>query len=252
MIKGLYMSMGMFSIIPVPRNSWNEKYMSLVIPALPVVGLIIGLLWCGAVWLLLRLGIPPVMTGVFLLLVPFVLSGFIHVDGYMDTADAVLSRRPLEEKKRILKDPNAGAFAVVAIIIIMLLQFSAMVTVVDVMTSISLTAFSHTSFIVIPIASRCVAGAALILCKPVFETGYNASFKVGTKPRHIVFICILGLMCVLVSPWAVSVGIAAGIGTAVYLYRQFKGISGDLCGCIIVVSECAAVVAMALYGYGHI
>ena len=263
MIRGFLMSLGMFSVIPVPRNSWNEKYMPLVIPALPVVGLLIGLLWYGAAWFLLRLDVPVMMTSVFLLLIPFVLTGLIHLDGFMDTADAVLSRRPLEDKKRILKDPNAGAFSVIAVILLMLLQFSAMYTIVGAVPTVSsmpvlqwnliwgpislhlpwLTPFS---FVVIPVVSRCVTGAALILCKPVFETGYNASFKAGTKNRHLVFIFILGLLCVVLAPLAALVGVVAGVGTAVYLHRQFEGMSGDLCGCIVMVSECVALVGLGL------
>jgi len=241
MIKGFLMSLGMFSIIPVPRNSWNEKYMPLVIPALPVVGLLIGLLWYGAARLLFRLDVPPFMTSAFLLLIPFVISGLIHVDGFMDTADAVLSRRPLEDKKRILKDPNAGAFSVVAIIVIMLLQLSAVHTLVEAWRPINCL-LAMISLIAIPIVSRCTAGAALILCKPIFETGYNVSFREGAKRRHLVFICALGLIGSVLAPWA----LLSGILMAVYLYRQFKGMSGDLCGCIIVASECIALIAMAL------
>jgi len=55
LIKGFIMSLGMFSIIPVPKNSWNDKYMALVIPNLPLVGVLIGLLWYGLAYALSRL-----------------------------------------------------------------------------------------------------------------------------------------------------------------------------------------------------
>jgi len=164
----------------------------------------------------------------------------------MDTADAVFSRRNLEEKKRILKDPHMGAFAVIAIIVILLFQFSAVYTILGSQKNVL-------AFIFIPVISRCTAGIAMLNLKPVFDTGYAVSFRRNSKPRHTVFICILAASCFLAS-WFV-IGIAAlallagaltGIIVTIYLYKQFQGISGDLSGSIITVSEFAALLCMAL------
>ena len=238
MIMGFIMSLGMFSTIPVPKNSWNEKYIHLVIPSLPVVGLLIGLLWYGTAQLLIYLNIPTLMASVVTLLVPFFLSGFIHVDGFMDTADAVLSRRPLEEKKRILKDPCVGVFAVVAIISLLLLQFSAVYTLFE-------SSRPLYYFIIIPVASRLISGIALIIAKPMPEDYYNAAFRSHIKYRHIIFMAVIFVVCICFRPLQISM--AASIACAWYLYRHFKGLSGDLCGCIIVVSECTALVVTALW-----
>lgn len=41
------------------------------------------------------------------------MSGGIHLDGMVDTADALYSRRETEKKLEILKDPHVGAFGVI-------------------------------------------------------------------------------------------------------------------------------------------
>ena len=236
------MSLGMFSIIPVPKNSWNDKYMPLVIPSMPVVGLLIGLLWYGAAVLLSKLSVPVLLQSAAILFTPLVLTGFIHTDGFMDTADAVLSRRDLETKKKILKDPNAGAFAVISVIGIILFGFCAMQIIIE-------TQKSPLIFIFIPVISRCTAGVAMLNLKSVFDTGYNAMFKNGTKPSHTVFICLLAASTFLAARLTVLpllTGALAGILTAAYLYKQFDGISGDLCGCIIVISEVFALLSWGL------
>ena len=244
LIKGFVMSLGMFSIIPVSPNSWDNKYMPLVVPSLPLVGLLIGLIWYGLA--LLSLSLPMPIQSVIVLFVPFILSGFIHADGYMDTADAVFSRRGLEEKKRILKDPNTGAFAVIAIVGVILFQFSTVQAIVD-------AQISTLVFIFIPAISRCVAGVAVLNLKPFFEAGYYVSLRNGAKICHTVFICVFAALLLLiawfmpgVSAWPLLTAILVGILITVYLYKQFGGMSGDLCGCIITVGEFAALLCLAL------
>jgi len=246
LIKGFIMSLGMFSIIPVPGNSWNDKYMPMVIPNLPLVGALLGFIWYGLAYALTKLSVPLMIHSAIVLFIPFILSGFIHADGYMDTADAVFSRKDLDEKKRILKDPHLGAFAVIAIAGLFILQFSAVHTIIEAQKKLLTFAF-------IPVISRCVAGIAVLKLKPAFETGYNAAFRAGTKPRHTVFICVLALIC-FSAAWftlgfsglPVLAEALAGIAAIIYLYKQFQGISGDLSGCVITVSEFAALFCMAL------
>ena len=45
--------------------------------------------------------------------IPLLITGGFHVDGFMDTMDAVHSYQPKEKKLEILKDSHIGAFAVI-------------------------------------------------------------------------------------------------------------------------------------------
>lgn len=51
---------------------------------------------------------------------PWLVTGFMHLDGYMDVCDAVLSRRELATRQRILKDSHCGAFAVIGMVLLAL------------------------------------------------------------------------------------------------------------------------------------
>ena len=246
LIRGFVMSLGMFSVIPVPKNSWNDKFMPLVIPSLPLVGVVIGIIWYALALGFSKLAVPVPIQSFIVMIAPFALSGFIHADGYMDTADAICSRGNLDEKKRILKDPHTGAFAVIAIVVMLLFELCVMRVFLDGRGEILVFAF-------IPAVSRSVTGIALLNLKPAFESGFNASFKKNTKLRHTVFVCVFALIC-LCAAW-LALGTAAlpllaeivtGFFVTLYLYRQFRGMSGDLCGCIITVSESAALLCAAL------
>jgi adenosylcobinamide-GDP ribazoletransferase len=239
------MSIGMFSVLPVPKQHWDERSLPWVIPFFPVVGGLIGLLWYAATLFATKFPLP--LQSVTILLVPFFLSGFLHLDGYIDTADAFFSRRNLEEKKRILKDPHVGAFAVVAVICLLLIQFCTIQTIVIEKKTIFV-------FIFIPIISRCLTGIVLLTMKPMAETGYLAMFRANTKPVHTFFTAVI-LAITLITAFilgghtvlfALVTVIISALIISFYLYREFQGLSGDLCGCIVSVSEMTGLLYVAI------
>ena len=113
-VYGFFMAWGMFLAIPCPKKLWSETARRKMLVCLPLVGLLVGGIWAGA-WLLLR-GAPGPVRAAVCAAVPWLVTGFMHLDGYMDVCDAVLSRRDLPTRRRILKDSHCGAFAVIAMI----------------------------------------------------------------------------------------------------------------------------------------
>ena len=88
------MSWGNFCFIPGPKK-WDEEARPYMLGWLPTVGAIMGLIWALCFYILFRVSLPVMAAAAILTWVPFVLSGFIHVDGYMDVNDAVMKRRGL-------------------------------------------------------------------------------------------------------------------------------------------------------------
>lgn len=91
------MSFSMYTTIPMPNIQWEEKRFPYVITSLPFVGFIIGLIWFFGTNILNKLLIPLTIKTVLVCLIPLFLSGFIHIDGYMDTCDAIFSRASLKK-----------------------------------------------------------------------------------------------------------------------------------------------------------
>ena len=112
-----------YSRIPVPQVEWNPETLRWQICGFPLVGAAVGLLWTAAGILLTLAGAEPVLTGAVLCTLPLLLTGGIHMDGFLDTCDAVHSWRSREERLRILKDPHVGAFAVIYGGIYLILSF---------------------------------------------------------------------------------------------------------------------------------
>ena len=116
--KVVAIAFSMYSKIPMPQFSWEEEERRYAMAAFPLVGLLIDLLeailfFCGK-----KIGLPALPLSILLLLLPVLVDGGIHVDGFMDTSDALSSYRTKEERLRILKDPHIGAFAVISLLML--------------------------------------------------------------------------------------------------------------------------------------
>ena len=247
LLKGFYMSFTMFCSLPRPFHVWDEKCLNLVLPSFPLVGAVVGALWWGISKILILSGIHFMFTTAILTLLPFLLTGFIHLDGFMDTSDAVLSRRPLEEKLRILKDPHTGAFAVIMIAVLFVMQFAAMYVAVEKKVLFSL-------FLVIPVISRSCASLSILILKTHTQSNFANMFRQNSGLKQnifIVFILILSIILSIVfaglSGLIVSAALIAGFSAAMfYAYKDLQGVSGDLAGYALVIGELCAIIAMAL------
>ena len=106
------MCQSMFCAIPCPWQVWDEKARDKMLLFLPLVGLEIGALWALLAWGCGFLGIPGPVRALFLAAFPYLATGCIHLDGFMDVTDAVKSCRSPERRREILKDSHVGSFAV--------------------------------------------------------------------------------------------------------------------------------------------
>ena len=107
--KSLMVALSTYSIIPVPQFEWNEKNMKYSMCFFPVVGVV-----CGALVLLVaKLSLSAFFVSALTACIPLIVSGGIHMDGFMDTIDSLSSHAPRDKKLEILSDPHIGAFAVI-------------------------------------------------------------------------------------------------------------------------------------------
>ena len=240
-VRAFFMALGMFTALPCPLHPWAEEDHGLMLVCLPVVGAVIGLIW-AALSLLGRALLPPMLAAALIVALPALLTGFIHLDGYMDTCDALLSWRPLEERLRILKDVHCGAFAVIGLGFLLMFGFSA---------AMSLGGADLRVLALVPVFSRCGSALSVITFKPLAHSQYADS--PGTPAQRAV-ILVIGLIALIIGGlWlGANLLIVAAVEWAVYAaamlvaVRGLKGVSGDLSGFALSLSEIAALIALAL------
>ena len=113
MIKSCIVAFSMYSKIPMPQFEWKEEDMHYMLCFFPWVGAVIGV--CIYLWNMLcaALSIGRTCYVLVAVAIPILVTGGFHVDGFMDTMDALHSYQSRERKLEILKDSHIGAFAVI-------------------------------------------------------------------------------------------------------------------------------------------
>ena len=209
---------------------------------LPIVGLEIGAIWTVLAWLCRLLNLPALVTGLILCAYPYIVTGFIHLDGYMDVTDAVKSWRDLERRREILKDSHVGSFSVIGIVLLMLAQFSLFASAPE-------TA-DHLILMFIPAVSRCCSALAVNGLKPMSTSQYADRRK--PKSHMVALAVMLGIFLAAGFLFcgkhgAALIGCLAGYGLALRrAYKALDGMNGDISGYALTLGELCAVAVYAL------
>lgn len=230
-------AISMYSRLPAAQVDWNEDTMKYVMCFFPWIGIVIGALAFGWDKLAIYLGVGKALRNAVLVLVPIVVTGGIHLDGLLDTSDAMSSWRPMERRLEILKDSHAGAFAIITCCIYFLLAYG----VLD-MVEGELVLYYAFAFVI----SRCLSGFSVVTFKKASTKGTVAGFSKNAQTRIIqttvivYLVIVFAVLCILNPVFAVAELVGAGL-TFLWYYRfamkNFGGINGDLAGCFLSVCE---------------
>ncbi|MGO4274011.1 adenosylcobinamide-GDP ribazoletransferase [Paenibacillus sp. TAF58] len=117
--------------LPIPvQIDYTDRVFQRSVIFYPLAGFVIGLLLLLA-GEGLSLILPAMPAAVLLLGFWVVLTGGLHLDGLMDTADGILSHRPREQMLEIMKDSRVGAMGVIVCVVHLLLKFSLLYTLLE-------------------------------------------------------------------------------------------------------------------------
>ncbi|WP_409969947.1 adenosylcobinamide-GDP ribazoletransferase [Bengtsoniella intestinalis] len=238
-MKSLCIAFAMYSKIPMPRVDWDKRPLSFALCYFPCVGLVIGAVLWGWITLSQWLGLGKPLFAAVALLLPIVLSGGIHLDGFCDTCDALSSHQSRERKLEILKDSHTGAFAIICCCLYLLSFFACW-------TEVDLVGRAPLILAVLPVLSRSLSGLFATTLPNARGSGLLATF---TQPMDSVKArLVLGLevaICMAVMVFLdVWLGLWAVVGCAVICvyyvalsHRKFGGITGDLAGFFLQLCE---------------
>jgi adenosylcobinamide-GDP ribazoletransferase len=224
--------------LPAPKVEISSEEFTRSYRYYPLVGLVIGLfLWLLAKALILYF--PPLVLGALLLVAELMLTGGLHIDGFMDSMDGLLSARSPERILEIMKDSRVGAHASMALIGLLLLKFTLFA---------SLTPAQYSILLVMPMLSRWVFQIGVIgfpyaraqgLGKGIHDTSRWVPFLVsGGAVLGISYflagfagLLTFGVCVIAVTLWAYKISALLG------------GLTGDLYGAIIELSEVICLLA---------
>lgn len=237
----------MFSKIPVPQAEWTKENMKYMFCFFPVIGAVIGACFAAGDFLGSLLGLSEGMHTAILVLIPVFITGGIHVDGLLDTADALSSWQERDRRLEILKDSHAGAFAVITGCTYFLCCYGAYSQISRDKTAVLITA-------AVFMVSRCFSGLGVMILPKAKESGTVAEFSRKAEDRPvrntlIIYLVLLAAAMVMLHP--AMGGLAFVTAFLIFLYyrymalKYFGGTTGDLSGFFLCTCEAGTAVVIA-------
>lgn len=237
LLKSFIACFSTYSRIPMPVVELDSDDMKYALIFFPLIGAFIAVVEYGIFTIADAFALPRFVRTALMLVVPVVVTGGIHIDGYMDTMDAFSSYGDREKKLAIMKDPNTGAFAVIYLAVygLMYMAFAYLIN------AKSITPMCY-SFIL----SRIFSGISVVTIKGAKTTGMiaNVKEKSENKTVRIVLIAMLIIVTTVLIPRHAFFAIASVV-TLICLYflykrkciKELNGITGDTSGYYLLIME---------------
>ena len=248
-LKSIAVMLSTFTVIPMPQiKEWDEDSTRFAIGFFPLAGLVIGAALFGWAALTEALNIHNSLFAAGAAVLPILLTGGIHMDGFMDTVDAISSRQPRERKLEILKDPNTGAFAVIYCVVYMLLTYG-LFAHIGYVRALAVVSFGY-------VLSRALSALNAVTLPNARGTGgMLASFTSHAHKRPVIVMCIVfalaALACMIYFDVRGGIFAAALVLLVTLWYRRtvirtFGGATGDTSGFYLQLIELAVLIGVAV------
>ena len=254
-MKGLRSAIAFLTILP-PGQRISAEDLAAARTWFPLVGLLLGSLLAGADLLLHAAfpllsadsappdrRFPPLLAAALLMAALALLTRALHLDGFMDTCDALLGGYERRRRLEILRDPHAGAFAVVGLTSLLLLKVTALAALPQ--------AGRHSVLLLFPCLARWGMLLAMELFPYIRREGLGTAFF-GNRGRRP----LIGGLCLAL---AASIGLAgvtgllllalaSGVSWAVgyWAARALGGLTGDIYGAVNETAEASVLVVAAV------
>ena len=226
-LRGFALAFSMLTILPFFRvHNFYKGINGYAVMFYPLVGFLLGSLLYGMALLL-----EPYFTswhlGVLLLSIWVLLTGALHLDGLADSVDGFFV--PKERALEVMSDPHVGAMG-------MIFSFVFLLTKASVLSS--LHAYYLLPFVLM--LGRFNAVIAIYALPYVKESGMGAVAKEEFKLWQFgVVIFYVGILTFFISWGVVALSLVIFLLMALVFVRRYGGMSGDMYGFVIEMSELA-------------
>lgn len=242
LLRDVAACIGFYTRLPLPAFGMPERGFAAAQWAAPVAGCLIGA--AGGLVLLfsLWLGLPATVAAALALAATMALSGALHEDGLADVADGFGGGTTRESKLAIMRDSRIGTYGVAALVLSILLRWSALT---------ALASAALPALIAAHAVSRALMPALMALQPPARDDGLSA----GTgKPdgRAVFFALVIGGGVLFVAGTGLFLIAAPLLALCLFLVkrlaeRQIGGQTGDVLGALQQAGETLTLLAATLH-----
>ena len=241
-------ALNFLTIIRAPwRREVSPEELGRSLSYFPVVGIVIGLILVGLNWGL-SLILPSSVANILLIVSLTLISGALHIDGFIDTCDGIAGHKTVEARWQVMRDSRVGGFGVVGACLLLLVKYISLNNVPE--------PILMTTLIIMPAVSRWAMVYAIFAYPYARPSGLGKVFKQETSWPRLLMATLISLAVVILAGLAglaIILGLAIMLGVwimvlimATYLKRKFAGLTGDTYGAINEAAEVGILILVCL------
>lgn len=235
MIDDIRAAFSFLTIIPLGASGARKPGWSFA--WYPLVGVCIGALLVG---IASRAPFSPNLNAFLVLLCWVIIAGGLHLDGFGDSCDSLLATRTPEDRLAIMKDPRAGAWAVLGLVLLMLGKW------------LTIRELDAVQLLLPPVCGRWAMVIAAYYFPLARPNGAAAHFRAGLGRKQLLIasatVGIVVLNFTGIHLWLLTAGLTLLCGHWA-ARRLGGGITGDVYGAICELTEMACLLAIGIF-YG--
>ncbi len=230
-----------------PGTNVDEESLEGLAKYLPAVGLLIGLIIATLSGALHCIHANRLLAAALVVSAWLWLTGGLHMDGFMDTADGVYSHRSRERMLEIMQDSRVGNFAVLAAITLLALKMFALAALPNTQACAAL--------LIVPGWARACEVYAIGRFQYARTFGKGKVWHDSIKyPFDLVAssipVILLTLLAASFNARAALIAAAAtiigGVLVAHWLNEKLQGHTGDTYGAVVEAAEAAGIILLGL------
>lgn len=240
-MKSFLFALYQLTRLPLPAVPFDEISCGRSTAFFPVVGLFLGTILAALGW---AAGwfFPVQVQAALLVFGMVILTGGIHLDGFMDSIDGLFSGRPRERKLEIMRDSRVGAFGVIGVVCLLLLKYNLLLGLTDQTLMRVLP--------VVPALSRWGMSFAIIAFPYARQEGLGKIYASYTGVKELVGATIIAaaIAGVALGPQGIWLMALGGVVTCLVgrkITRELGGLTGDTYGFINELLE--VILLLAVY-----
>ena len=225
----------------VHQDNWTAEDVGRSATFCPWIGAVWGVISGGAAYGLLvfcpaqGVVLPPHVASVILLILPPLLTGGLHCDGFMDTMDGVFSGRDRDRMLAIMKDSRVGSNGVFGFVLLMLLEWGILLDL------LAVPDFLVPALFLMPIIARLMMTGAVALYPYARPDGMGKAFAAYTDGRTVAFAALSTLFFLV--PFGFPAAAALFVSFlftaffASFVKKRLGGLTGDIYGAVTTLNE---------------
>ena len=238
-MKSFVMMLTYITRIPFPiKLEYDEQTFIKGLYAMPIIGLIMGAVMAGAMWIL-KDQIPQVKAFV-IIVVYFALVGGLHLDGLADYMDGMFSGRTKDRILEIMSDSRIGSFGVIGLCLYFLGMY------------IGLQNNNWQAVLLAPVVARTMAVWVIGFGTYAKKEGMGKRLIEYGRPWHgLSMFFVLVIVLYFWQPTFIKTVFVTLLGTVVVLRwttKHIGGITGDVIGAVIESTQVLWLLSIILIG----